>query len=1552
MQLFTGQFLERVNVPKSVLITIYIYLGFLLLFALGCESKMQLETRAVECANAAAYDESSSENTVSCSGSTKDSLGLRILTEPMITNSDRALIKWDNVEKATSYTVGLFEDLTCGKEVVSFLQAESEKSIGILRDGAYYVCVYAHFSDLPDKPAENNGVKIVIDRLSPRFDTKKPLPLKVMTGDKVSVYFADANLLSYNWELSSGPGDLIFSDQNNATTAINGDVAGAYQVAVTAVDSAGNLTTLLHVFELAVVEVMASSDLDTVSDVASPTNPLGDFSILMPVDGLITNDMSPSVSWSASSGASSYSLLIGDEVGCLNSIQGYFGENGLTQILGSLPDGVYYICLQASDGGSFFKNADSEVSFEVDTIPAAVTSVSAVSGNGAFMVGNIVTIAINYSENVFVENAGGTPGLHLETGPEDRFAFYDSGSGSSTLKFIYTIESGDFSEDLNYKSALALYLQGGSIVDQGGNAAGLILPEPNSSDALASIQDIIIDTSPPAANISGEPSGTNNIEALNIVVAGTGVTEYKYKLGSDTDTDCSVVAGYSSAAAVANPISDDLSLLADGSLLLCVIGRDLAGNWQLESRATVANWTKITGIPAVSLSGQPTSENQISNLAVTVSGATITHYRYKVGLDIATDCEVVAGYSAETEVYNNIEAVLSSDGLTRLCVVGKNSAGLWQDYSAATTAVWTRDTQPPTGSASLAGGASYFIAGTAPPLTLAAAEGAVEYQLCGEEAAVQVECGGVLRSWTTYTESPLAYDFLSDGTKVIYVQFRDLAANISATASAAITIDNVLPVVSIFSSQDPGPSNADILNLTVVFSEDVSGFELSDLGVTGGVKSNFSVVDATTYRFDITSPFGEVSVNVGEYAAEDNAGNGNLAASQWSIFHDAIAPTVELTSLQDPGPTNALTLNLTAQFSEAVTDFSADDILVGNGSIVNFNAIDSESYTFDVLPTVGVVTVDISGDVAADALGNNNVAASQWSIFFSTSVLAPQNLTVSANINQLDLAWDSSGGESGYLVARSSSSVTFTPTDGNSCADQSGTQGPHEILCVTNGYTFNDSGLDPDTYYYGVFAFDGNDKYSDMLSGSGAAGADLLSEGFEAGDTAGWLMGGTGSWFAQGVEVYAGGYSGQSPDVDHDEYTCIKRTIDLTGTFNDTIISFQWKVGSEEDYDFSRFYVNNVAKSSRSGDRGWLQESHDLAGGGSYELKWCYEKDDLFSSGCDCMYLDDVKVPDPDLIIAPKNVDLSSINAGFIGSFSGNLAAEGYLVARSTSPVDFRPLGGVSYSVGSQGGVQIVKADAGNAFTDTGLVNGTTYHYTLWSYDSSYNYSGGVSLMGVAMVANVVSLNAGVADGQLDISWDIAGGTAAGYLIVRNLGSAPSFAPMNGISYSLGSITGGDVVHNSAGKSLSDSGLVNGTTYYYKAWARSDDDEYSLIPASVSGVPQACTGTIYGGACWITTAGNNACSTACSAVGMTFDGGVFGTYLTAAGGSNDCKSLLNNSGLAPGSYSSVSGGASSGEARACGYAAAGVSLVVRTSSLLDGSYAGWSGSVTQVCACN
>ncbi len=269
---------------------------------------------------------------------------------------------------------------------------------------------------------------------------------------------------------------------------------------------------------------------------------------------------------------------------------------------------------------------------------------------------------------------------------------------------------------------------------------------------------------------------------------------------------------------------------------------------------------------------------------------------------------------------------------------------------------------------------------------------------------------------TTYT---FAVSPAADGTVTVDVPAGAAAGAADGTASAAaaqfsIQYTGAAPVPTITSDAQPGPATESPINFTVTFSKNVTGFEEGDVVISGIVSSiddgSFVAVNATTYTFAVSpAADGTVAVDVPVNVAADAGGNNNTAAAQFSIEYNAAppapaaAPVPTITSDVQPGPATESPIAFTVTFSKNVTGFDAGGIVISGaasgidaGSFVPVNAT---TYTFAVSPTAnGTVRVDVPANVAADAGGNNNTAAAQFTIVYNGAPPAAQLVVESAAI--------------------------------------------------------------------------------------------------------------------------------------------------------------------------------------------------------------------------------------------------------------------------------------------------------------------------------------------------------------------------------------------------------------------------------------------------------------------------------------------------------------------------------------------------------------------------
>jgi len=115
--------------------------------------------------------------------------------------------------------------------------------------------------------------------------------------------------------------------------------------------------------------------------------------------------------------------------------------------------------------------------------------------------------------------------------------------------------------------------------------------------------------------------------------------------------------------------------------------------------------------------------------------------------------------------------------------------------------------------------------------------------------------------------------------------------------------------------------------------------------------------------------------------------------------------------------------------------------------------------------------------------------------------------------------------------------------------------------------------------------------------------------------------------------------------------------------------------------------------------------------------------------------------------------------------------------------------------------------------------------------------------LAVTYLGKVTSLTATASTGQNALTWVLPGGSPDynGTLIIRRAGSAPTSTPTDGTVYTAGSSTLADgslvVFNNTAlATSFTDTGLTDGTTYYYQAFSRDGGNLYSFASATVSAI--------------------------------------------------------------------------------------------------------------------
>jgi hypothetical protein len=215
-----------------------------------------------------------------------------------------------------------------------------------------------------------------------------------------------------------------------------------------------------------------------------------------------------------------------------------------------------------------------------DKSSPTVTSITSSTADGNYRAGQIISIKVNFSEDVTVT---GSPQITLETGTADAVVNYSGGSGTPILTFDYTIVAGHTSSDLDYISTNALTLNGGSIKDSAGNSAAVVLPTVGTTGSLGDNKSIVIDTEVPTISaIASQGTDFNTPVTVTFTIGSFGSTapcssSYLSLATSDSAIvkSSSVVwsGNFPNCAAMITP-----ELHASGSVNVTVTVTDGAGN--------------------------------------------------------------------------------------------------------------------------------------------------------------------------------------------------------------------------------------------------------------------------------------------------------------------------------------------------------------------------------------------------------------------------------------------------------------------------------------------------------------------------------------------------------------------------------------------------------------------------------------------------------------------------------------------------------------------------------------------------------------------------------------------------------------------------------------------------------------------------------------------------------------------------------------------------------------------------------------------------------------
>ena len=246
--------------------------------------------------------------------------------------------------------------------------------------------------------------------------------------------------------------------------------------------------------------------------------------------------------------------------------------------------------------------------------------------------------------------------------------------------------------------------------------------------------------------------------------------------------------------------------------------------------------------------------------------------------------------------------------------------------------------------------------------------------------------------WTA--EITPAADTDTDGDIILTVP-EDVAKDVAehpntASESQTIQVDVTRPTVSI--TDVPEVEKNEAFDLTITFSEAVSGLDVEDLALTGPATVSLTTGSDgdTEYRVTITPDDdieADVTIQVRKDVVEDLVGNTNTASTEHTVHVDTDPPTVVISD--PPEAKKNVAFDITITFSEAVNDFAADNIILTGPATASLKSgSDGDSvYEITIMPnptSEGDVIFQVPADAVQDFALNDNTISGSHTVHIDT----------------------------------------------------------------------------------------------------------------------------------------------------------------------------------------------------------------------------------------------------------------------------------------------------------------------------------------------------------------------------------------------------------------------------------------------------------------------------------------------------------------------------------------------------------------------------------------
>jgi len=646
-------------------------------------------------------------------------------------------------------------------------------------------------------------------------------------------------------------------------------------------------------------------------------------------NSLTTNDTTPTLTGTVADGTATVSVSAGGQTVAATVT----GTTWSATLPTALAEGTYPVTATSTDSAGNSATATATLVIDVTAPTAAVTSTAPDPTSTS-----PIPFTATFSEDVTGFSAAG---LSVTNGTVSGFTQVDA----RTYTFaVSPLAQGTVSVSVNAAAAT-------DAAGNGNTASAAVTRTFDSAGPVVTANPLTTnDTTPTLTGTVDDPNAT-----VTVVVDGQTVT--------------ATVTGTTWTADV--PVA-----LAEGTYDITVTATDALGNAGTTTLTAglVIDLTAPTAA-VTTAEGSPTNDTSLT-FTVTFSEA-VTGFD-QAGLTVTGGS--VFSFTPNSATAYTVVVTPAGDGPVGVSVnAGAATDPAGNTNPASNTASVVFDGTPPT--ATVDSTAADPTAVNPIPFTVTFTE-----DVTGFTAAGLSVTGGSVMGFTATGAQTYSFSVGPNGPGLVSVSVNagaatDAAGNPNPASAPATRVFNGTVTTATITSTEASPTNAATIPVTVTFTDDVTGFDQTDLVVTNGSTSNFVAVDGATYTFDLTpGGDGDVTVSIAAAAALDS-NNTPTAAATFTITSDTTAPTAVVAA--PAGPTNANPIAFTVTFSEVVTGFGPGGVTVTNGTVAGVSPAGGASYTVTVTPAGdGPVSLSVNAGAGADAAGNPSSASNTASVVF------------------------------------------------------------------------------------------------------------------------------------------------------------------------------------------------------------------------------------------------------------------------------------------------------------------------------------------------------------------------------------------------------------------------------------------------------------------------------------------------------------------------------------------------------------------------------------------